>query len=188
VLLVYVAVGWGRPNRIFLPLRSLSSVSTDEDESTLARNAENLGLIATTNASSLSLGTGWGKPYTPFSTKYDISGFELWQYVPHNSILGLLAFTGMFGFAGFWLAIPTAVFFNSRVARLSDDPKARNVAIVVVAQMIVSVNQLYGDMGIFFLRPMYAIAIGYAAALRLPAVAGVWNASNAKTRPSLPIT
>ena len=114
--------------------------------------------------------------------KYNISAFELWQYIPHNSILGLLAYTGMFGFAGFWLAIPTAVFLNARVARLAKDPKEKSVAIVVVAQMIVSINQLYGDMGIFFLTPMYVIAIAYAVALRLPNTSGVWVAVGAKAR------
>lgn len=182
-VLLYVIVGWGSSARIFLPLKSLSTVSTQEDASTLARNAENLGLIATSNFSSLLFGTGWGKPYMPVSLKYDIaSAFELWQYVPHNSILGLLAFTGVLGFAGFWLAIPTAVFLNARVAKLAKRPMERSVAIVVTAQMIVTLNQLYGDMGIFFVRPMYVLGIAYAVALRLPRVSGVWGAPPA-TKP-----
>jgi hypothetical protein len=180
---LYVAVGWGSGARIFLPLRSLSTVTTQEDSSTLARNAENLGLIKTSNTYSLYLGTGWGRPYLPVSRKYDIAAaFDLWQYVPHNSILGLLAFTGMFGFAGFWLAIPTAVFLNARVAKLAKTQAERSVATIVTAQMIVSLNQLYGDMGIFFTRPMYVIAVAYAVALRLPRTSGVWDNASAKTR------
>jgi hypothetical protein len=175
LLLVYVVVGWGRQSAIFLPLRSISSVSTHEDASTLARNAENLGLIATANYSSALLGTGWGRPYAALTTKYDISGFELWQYVPHNSILGLLAFTGILGFSGFWLALPTAVFLCARVARLGSDAKVRSVALVGAAQMIVCVNQLFADMGIRSNQAMYVIAVSYAMALRLPRVAGVWD-------------
>jgi hypothetical protein len=182
-LLLYVAVGWGEPNPIFLPLRAFATVSTQEDASTLARNAENLGLVATANAFGFTLGTGWGRPYICLTYKYNISGFELWQYVPHNSILGLLAFTGVLGFSGFWLAIPTAVFLNSRVARLSNDPKARNVAIIGAAQMVVCANQLYGDMGLFFFKSMYVIAISYAMALRLPRAAGLWDAPNAASAP-----
>lgn len=180
LLIVYTVVGWGRQSSIFLPLRSLSSVSTEEDASTLARNAENLGLIATNNGSSFALGTGWGKPYTYLTLKYDISEFELWKFVPHNSILGLLAFTGVLGFAGFWLPIPTAVFLNARMARLATDPKARSVAIIGAAQLVVCANQLYGDMGIFFLKPMYVIALSYGIALRLPIAVGVWNAPGSK--------
>jgi hypothetical protein len=182
-LLIYAVVGWGSESPVFFPLKALASVSTREDASTLARNAENLGLIATSNTSgSLLFGTGWGRPYTPVSLKYDISSaFELWQYVPHNSILGLLTFTGALGFAGFWLALPTAVFLNSRMARLSEDPTARSVGIIGVSQLIVCANQLYGDMGIFFIKPMYVLAIGYAMALRLPRAAGVWGTPNADT-------
>ena len=183
LVVVYTVVGWGRQNPLFLPLRSLSSVSTNEDASTLARNAENLGLIATTNGSSFALGTGWGKPYAFLTLKYDISAsFELWKYVPHNSILGLLAFTGVLGFAGFWLALPTSVFLSARIARASADPKARSAAIIGAAQVIVCLNQLYGDMGIFSLKPMYTIAVSYAMALRLPVNAGVWNSTNSSRR------
>ncbi len=175
LILVYVIVGWGRPQKIFLPLQSFSSVSTQEDSSTLARNAENLGLIATASYNSTVFGTGWGRPYVCLTKKYDISGFELWQYIPHNSILGLLAFTGVFGFIGFWLALPTSVFFNARVARLAQDPRARNVGLIGAAQLIVCCNQLYGDMGIFSAPCMYVIAVSFAAALRLPVATGVWG-------------
>jgi hypothetical protein len=179
VLAVYVVVGWGQANPIFMPLRAFATVSTQEDASTLARNAENLGLIATANVFGPAWGSGWGRPYICLTYKYSIAeAFELWQYVPHNSILGLLAFTGTLGFAGFWLAIPTAVFLNARVARLSTDPVARNVAIIGAAQMIVCANQFYGDMGTFFFKPMYVMGISYAIALRLPRSTGVWNAPN----------
>jgi hypothetical protein len=183
LVLIYVAVGWGRGERIFLPLRSLSSVSTNEDASTLARNAENLGLIATANYASSLFGTGWGRPYVFLTMKYDISGaFELWRYIPHNSILGLLAFTGTLGFAGFWMAMPTAAFLLARVARLANDPRARSIGIIAASQMIVCANQLYGDMGIFFVQPMYVLAVSYGIALRLPQLAGVWRSSKANAK------
>jgi hypothetical protein len=179
VLLLYIAIGWGRSSPIFLPLRAFASVSTQEDGSTLARNTENLGLIATANAYGFGFGSGWGKPYICLSRKYDISaGFELWEYVPHNSILGLLAFTGVFGASVFWITVATAVFLNARVARLSGDSTARNVAIVGAAQIVVCANQLYGDMGIFFFKPMYVLGISFAMAMRLPRASGVWNTPN----------
>jgi hypothetical protein len=108
--------------------------------------------------------------------KYDISGaFELWQFVPHNSLLGLLAFTGMLGFAGFWISVPTAVFFHARIARLVTDSKIQSVGIIGASQLIVCANQLYGDMGLMFVKPMYVIALSYAIALRMPRTAGVWD-------------
>jgi hypothetical protein len=176
VLLLYATVGWGRPERVFTPLRSLSSVSTQEDQSTRARNVENLGLIATVRESNLFTGTGWGHPYKEVSSKYSIALYMdyLWRFIPHNSILGLLAFSGAFGFAGYWLPFPTAIFLNSRLARLGNVPAARSAGFVAAVGMVVCANQLFGDMGLHSLRTMYTLACCYAVALRLPPVAGAW--------------
>ncbi len=175
ILLLYVAVGWGRPERIFKPLQSFATVSTQEDTSTKARNVENLGLIATSNASSLFAGTGWGHPYIEVSNKYTIAKFfPLWQYIPHNSILGLLAYTGALGFAGYWLIFPTAMFFHGRMARLGKSPVVRDLGVIGATQLVVCANQFYGDMGIYYAKSMYILAIGYALALRLPLLAEVW--------------
>ncbi|MEO7091654.1 MAG: O-antigen ligase family protein, partial [Polyangiales bacterium] len=103
VIGLYVIVGWGRPERIFKPLKSLETIATKEDDSTKARNVENLGLIATSNAYGLLTGPGWGHRYIEVSSKYSIAEyFELWPFIPHNSILGIFAFTGDIGFIGFW--------------------------------------------------------------------------------------
>ena len=177
VLAIYIAVGWGREGKIFAPLRAFSTVSTSEDASTLARDAENLGLIATANHASgfWILGTGWGHGYTALTDKYSIAQyFDLWTYVPHNSILGLLAFTGCVGFAGYWLMFPTAVFLHARTARLAQRPIDRAAGIMGVATVVVCANQMYGDMGIFSPTTMYVAAVGFGIALRLPAELGVW--------------
>jgi hypothetical protein len=176
VAAIYVAVGWGRPEKIFAPLESLASVSTQEDRSTKARNAENLGLIATAKQAGALAGTGWGHGYIELTNKYSIAGaMELWPYVPHNSVLGLLAYTGILGFTGIWLAFPTAAFLNARLAKVGGTPQVRNVGFVASTAMIVCGNQMYGDMGIFSLRTMYILATTYAVALRMPMVAGTWT-------------
>jgi len=40
LIVAYVVIGWGRPEKIFKPLASFATVSTNEDTSTLARNFE----------------------------------------------------------------------------------------------------------------------------------------------------
>jgi hypothetical protein len=175
VLLLYVTIGWGRSGRLFKPLQSFATVTTQEDESTKARNCENLGLIATSNASSMLFGTGWGHPYIEVSNKYSIAfAFPLWQYVPHNSILGLLAYTGVLGFSGYWMSFPTAMFLNSRMARLSKAPLARKAGRLAGCSMVICANQFYGDQGIFYVKSIYFLSLAYAVALRLPLSAGVW--------------
>jgi hypothetical protein len=177
IIALYVIIGWGRTERIFAPLQSIASVSTQEDRSTKARNAENLGLIATIGQSNAVTGTGWGHPYVELTNKYSIAAaMELWPFVPHNSVLGLLAYTGILGFAGYWLAFPTAVFLNARLAKMGKTEQVRNAGFVCSTAMIVCGNQMYGDMGIFSLRTMYVLATTYAVAMKLPIVSGVWQA------------
>jgi hypothetical protein len=175
ILVLYVAIGWGRTERVFTPLRAFATVTVEEDASVKARNAENLGLIATSNTGGMWMGTGWGHPYIELSNKYSIADlFPQWQYVPHNSILGLLAYTGVLGFCGYWLAFPSAMFLNARMARMAAAPLARELGLIGAAQLVVCANQFYGDMGIYFLKPIYMLSLSYALALRLPILTGVW--------------
>jgi hypothetical protein len=183
---LYVLVGWGRPERIFKPLKSLETVSTKEDDSTKARNVENLGLIATSNAYGLITGPGWGHKYIELSNKYSIAAnFELWQYIPHNSILGIFAFTGYLGFIGFWMMFPTAMFLHARSARHAKESLDRAVGIAGMTQMTICLNQMFGDMGTFSPTTMYVLAVSFAAAMRVPVEAGVWLKPKVSTAPAL---
>jgi len=171
---LYVAVGWGRPERIFKPLQSLSSVSSKPDSSTLARNVENLSLIATASYSPLT-GSGWGHKYVELSNKYTIAeAMELWPYIPHNSILGLFGYTGYMGIFGFWFIFPTAIFLLARTAYAAPELRTRSVGMVGVMASIAVLNQMFGDMGIFSWTNMYMLAMVLGTALRISAESGAW--------------
>ncbi len=184
VAALYVGIGWGRSERIFKPLAALSSVTTtggQEDLSTKSRDVENLGLIHTAQANGWLIGTGWGHEYTPVSMKFNIGQyFELWRYIPHNSILGLFAFTGAIGYCGYWLAYPTAMFLNARIAKLGKSEAARDVGLMGAVQMIVCVNQYFGDMGMFSFKTVYIMSTSFAIALRMPILSGVWAGAGAR--------
>jgi hypothetical protein len=173
VLCLYAAVGWGRSEGIFRPLRAFATVSVEQDNSTKARNVENLGLIATANQGWV-LGSGWGQKYVEITDKYNIHFFELWPYVPHNSVLGLLAYTGYVGFVGYWMLFPMATFLHARLARFAPTPRERLVGLLGVIQIVACADQWYGDMGSFSFVTMYTLATCLASALRVPAAAGVW--------------
>jgi O-Antigen ligase len=180
VLAIYTAVGWGRTESIFRPLRSFDTVAGTPDASTRARNNENLGLIATANQGWV-LGTGWGHKYVEVSSRYNIHFMELWPYVPHNSILGLLAYTGYLGVLGYFMAFPMAVYFHTRTARLGARPVDRLVGAFGVMQIVAVSDQWYGDMGSFSSVTDYTLATCFAAAMRVPVVAGVWAEAGATT-------
>jgi hypothetical protein len=175
VVLLYVVIGWGRPEGIFRPLKSFQTVSVDEDKSTKARDMENLGLIATANKYGWVMGSGWGQKYVEVSSLYQIYMFELWPYVPHNSVLGLFAYTGYVGFVGFWMVFPMSAFFNARVARQGKRPIDQYMSTVALMQLVSCADQWYGDMGSFSIVTMYTLSSTLAMALRLPITAGVWS-------------
>lgn len=183
ILALYVMVGQGRTEPIFKPVASFASTTGQEDASTKARNVENLGLVATSLANNTLLGPGWGHPYIEVANWYSIAKlFPLWQYIPHNSILGLLAYTGVFGFAGVWLIYPTAMFLNVRLARAGNTPFVRQLGMLGAVELVVCGYQMYGDMGLYYTRPMYLLGLSYAIAMRLPVEGGVWPQARAQLR------
>jgi len=177
VIAVYVAVGWSNPVGIFKPVGAFSTVSDASDSSTKARNVENLSLIATARFNPLT-GTGWGHGYIELSNRYSIArATELWPFIPHNSVLGLFAYTGMLGVMGLWMMFPTAVFLHARVARIAAEPEARAIGIMGVLMLVVCLNQMFGDMGIQSRPTMYMLAVAFGAALTVPANTGAWPAA-----------
>jgi hypothetical protein len=183
LVLLYAIVGWGRTERIFKPLKAFESITTNEDLSTISRNVENLGLIHTAQSNGWLFGTGWGHQYQPVAFTFDLSHvFQLWRYIPHNSILGLFAFMGALGYFGYWLTFPTGMYLNSRMGKLSKSKAMQDLGMLGAAQMLVCVNQYFGDMGTFSYKVVYVMATSYAIALRSPILAGVWAASAKETR------
>jgi len=175
VIAIYVAVGWGRPEGIFKPLRSFSTMTTQKDSSTLAREAENKGLLATLTRGSWISGTGWGQEYVEIDSSFSIAAFyKEWRYVPHNSLVGALAFTGVIGFSCLWLVFPISVFLNSRTWRISRDPTERVASLTALAQVIICSNQMFGDMGLQSLTTLFMASSGFAVAARLSVTSGAW--------------
>ena len=97
---MYVAVGWNSPARIFAPVKIYRSVGDGQvDSSTMYRDLENFNLIQMLKDNPI-VGSGFGHPYKIVVVMPDISFFTEWRYMPHNSVLGLWAFTGWLGFTG----------------------------------------------------------------------------------------
>lgn len=171
VIALYVIVGTGRTEAIFKPLQTLSSVKSDKDNSTKSRDNENMGLLVTLGVHPF-MGWGWGQPYIEVDNSLSAGnvGFIQYRYLPHNSVLGLLAFTGIFGFAATWMIFPMSVLCNAYAAKHTSKSIVRMVGIVGAAEVIVVINQWYGDLGLNFQTPMLVMASSFAAAVRLPAL------------------
>jgi O-antigen ligase len=176
VLAVYVAVGWGRSESIFAPLHALDSVTgEDEDASARARNEENLNLVFTFLQHPL-MGSGWGHPYQEVSSVYTHFGPEFWQYryLPHNSLVGLVAFSGFVGLLGVWSVLVVAAFLAARGCRAARAPTERAAAMAAFCVLPVYALQCYGDMGLQSLSGGLLLAVAIAVAGRVPAWTGAW--------------
>ena len=179
VLILYVTIGWGRPEKIFKPLAAFSSMSGQTtDNSVRARNNENLSLITMIRDRPL-LGTGMGHEWIDLDTSYDVlpSVFPMYHYSPHNSVLALFAFCGALGFCTLWLVMPISVFLGARAYRKSQVPAERTIAIIGIVEVIAYLNQAYGDMAALNLTHMLpTIIIGFAlgSSARIAVISGAW--------------
>jgi hypothetical protein len=164
LLIAYVAVGWNSKARIFAPVKTFRSVGDGQvDPSTLYRDLENFNLMQMLKEHPL-IGSGLGHPYKIVVTMPDISFFKEWRYMPHNSVLGLWAFTGWFGFTGLSLVAIVAVYFAARSYRLAQSHDVRAAAFTALAAILIYWVQAWGDIGfserngIFLVGPAIAIA------------------------------
>jgi hypothetical protein len=176
LLIAYVAVGWGRGGAIFAPVRSISSILDEEkDLSTLARSEENLNLVWTYQKSPL-LGQGWGKGYQEASSSFTrgFENFELYPYLPHNSLVAIATFSGAVGLAGILLPLPVAAFLATRGYRHAVAPTERAAAMAALCYLPAWAMQAYGDIGFQSLTGGLLLAIAFAAANRVAAWSGAW--------------
>lgn len=192
LIVLYVAIGWGRPETIFKPLQAFASMSggATVDNSTKARDNENASLITMVKERPL-LGTGLGQEWVELDATFTVplSVFPMYHYCPHNNVLALVAFCGGLGFAGLWMVIPVSVYLNGRTYRRAQDPAVRSVAVVGIVEVVTYLNQAYGDMGAMgatHIGPATILGAGMAAAARLSVASEAWPASPGAHRRSSP--
>lgn len=174
ILLVYIAVGWGREGALFAPVQSITSVKSGDDPSSLTRQEElrNLLYTLTTNGNPL-FGTGWGRPYEIVEriwSNYPES-WILVPYTPHNSLVGLAVFSGLVGVFGIWGVVPVAAFLGSIGYRRSVDPVPRVAALVAVGTLVAFGVHCYGDIGL----QSFACCTMFGAAMAVAGRAAAWS-------------
>ena len=175
LLVVYAAAGWNSGSSVFAPVRTLRSVvDSAADTSTLWRDWENYNLYYTLRTSPL-LGIGLGHQYTEFVHLPDISqAYSLYRYAPHNSVLGLLAYSGAIGFAGLWMILPLGYFFAVRSYRSSTKPRDRITALACMGALTAFVVQCYGDMGLGSWTSVFTVSPALALVAKQAVATGAW--------------
>jgi hypothetical protein len=175
LLAVYAAVGWTSASPVFKPLRlARSLVEPKTDFSTAMRDIENFNLLWTLRDHPL-MGTGFGHEYVEKVRGMDIASiFAQYRFVPHNSVLGLLAFGGLLGLSGVFLALVVGVFLAARAHHFARSPGERAAALAVIATVVVYLIQSYGDMGLMSWAGLFVLAPALVVAAKLATATGAW--------------
>lgn len=172
---VYVAAGWGRTESVFKPVSSISTMfGKHEDTSSQMRDIENYNLVETLRTNPI-VGTGWGHEYKEASVAISIKEvFEQYRFIPHNSVLGLLAFTGLVGFTTLWQLFVVASFFLAISVRAAASGTIRVAAVLGITTITSFILQMWGDMGWNSLSVEALMAVAIGVATRTPVLSGAW--------------
>src|SRR2546430_927627 len=116
----------------------------------------------------LEMSTAFLLEYVEKVKAVDISSiFPQYRYVPHNTVLGLLAFGGVAGLTGIILTLAVGVFLAARAHRFARSPADRAAGLTVIAAVIVYLVQSYGDMGLVSWTGTFMLAAALAVASKL---------------------
>ena len=122
LIVLFVAATWNTQGGIGLPATAVKSalfpdtLSTTDAASAEYRDLEAYNLWFTIRASPIT-GQGFGQPFLVVRAMPDISFFEFWQYLPHNSVLWVWIKTGFFGFVSMLFVVGRTIQLGARSAR-----------------------------------------------------------------------
>jgi hypothetical protein len=175
VLLVYIAAGWSSGSSVFAPVRTIRSViDSKSDGSTLWRDLENFNLVTTIQHNPI-IGTGLGHPFIMARPMPDVTaGYELEPYAPHNSILGLWAYTGYVGFALHWLSLIVVMYLASRICFTTENPQQRTVALTCSSVVLIYMLHLYGDLALGTWASVFLVSSAMVIVGKLAVEVGAW--------------
>jgi hypothetical protein len=175
IIPVYLAAGWNHPTGVFGPVRTVRSViDSKSDGSTEWRDLENYNLFSTIKNHPVA-GTGFGHPYEQVLQLPDVSSvYELEPYCPHNSVLGLWAYTGFIGFSAIWSLVGVGMYFAGRILRLAREPDDRIAALGCIAIFVIYMFHCYGDMGLGTWMSVFLVSFALTIVSKMATRLGAW--------------
>jgi O-antigen ligase len=163
----YTAIFWNSSSAIALPIRQAKSVFDEKDGSNLYRVNEKVNLAYSITSSPF--GEGFGKKYKVIVPMDDISKlFPLWDFIPHNSVLGFWTKAGTHGFIIFLFFFGGALAHATNSFRKLRDPYHKILALAVMTQIVGQLIVSYYDLQLNYYRNMVFLGmqLGLIAALR----------------------
>jgi hypothetical protein len=179
--LIYLSVGWHSKAAWAKPAHALSTMlaprnaRTHAAASTLWREVEDFNLSRTMRAHPL--GVGLGHPYDRVKRAADIGAlFELWRYIPHNMLFGMLEIGGPLGFLALWLPLALCVFLAGRSYRRAQTPLDRRLALISIYATALYAILTFGDMATQYWDCSFLLALALAISAQRSVALGAWPA------------
>jgi hypothetical protein len=193
LIVLFVAATWNTQGGIGLPATAVKSalfpdaLSTTDAASAEYRDLEAYNLWFTIRASPIT-GQGFGQPFLVVRPMPDISFFEFWQYLPHNSVLWIWIKTGFFGFVSMLVLVGRTIQLGARSARRVRSADDAALVTAGLAYMVMFMVFAYVDIA-FEIRP--AVMIGLCAAFcadfeRLPEDVSMETKTNSVSPAAVP--
>jgi hypothetical protein len=95
--------------------------------------------------------------------------------MPHNSVVGLWAFCGAFGFTGLALSLVVGVYLAARSYQSARSPEERIAANMVISVVLIYVIHCWGDIGFSERRSIFLVGPMLAMAGQLAVSTGAWR-------------
>ncbi|MEP7118393.1 MAG: hypothetical protein ABI880_12470 [Acidobacteriota bacterium] len=179
LLLAYTTVGWFSSSRVFAPVGFVRNIVEPErtdgslDRSTLFRDVENFNLVQTFMPNPIA-GAGFGHPFTQTVKGDALPDFTDYEFLPHNSMLALWAFTGLAGFSGLIgvLVVGALLAVRSRAAAVTADQAI--AAVAALGCMGGYVVHLWADIGFTEAPTIFLVGLALAMSGQLAVATGAW--------------
>jgi hypothetical protein len=181
LLLVYLSAGWDSNSSVFKPVATIRSVvDPQSDGSAQWREMENHNLLFTIRQAPI-MGTGYGHQYWEIMPLPAID-YDLERYIPHNAILGLWCYCGVFGYTAITLLWGAGVYFAMRAYLASKKPLDRVAALTCLGAVLTYMIQSWGDMGLGSWTSVFTVGPAIAIAGKTAVAAGEWPSSRERVK------
>ncbi len=148
--LAYLAIFWNSAGALGAPASAVKSIiapdaGSVDDLSNVYRVIENVNVSFTVHEEPLT-GVGFGRKFYIVVPMADISFFDWWEYIVHNSIFWMWMKTGVFGFTTMIFLIAYAIATGSRAVWRMPTGDLRAICLVATLYLVMHFMYAYVDM------------------------------------------
>lgn len=147
--MAYLAIFWNSEGSLGMPARAVRSVFGQADArdqaSNIYRDIENYDIMFTIKQTPLT-GVGFGQKFYIVVPLPDISFFEWWEYITHNSIMWIWMKSGVGGFISLVFMVGMTITVGSRSIWEVKHPTLRVAGLTATLYIIMHFIYAYVDM------------------------------------------